>query len=82
MYYFQPVFASFDDLTVRKSDTLPNLACSDEDMAQNFVEKIEKFNSGFAVHCEISKSNVVSNVPVFNDFEPVSESLVLKLRPV
>ena len=55
-------------------------------MAQNFsdyfVEKIEKITSGFAVDCGISESNVVSNVPVFNDFEPVSESWVLKLRPV
>ena len=40
------LFASCDDLTVRKSNTLPNLACSNEDMAQNFsyyfAEKIEK----------------------------------------
>ena len=80
------LFASFDDLTVRRSDTLPNLACSDEEMAQNFsdyfVEKIEKITSGIAVDCEISESNVVSNVPVFNDFEPVSEISVLKLGPV
>ena len=40
------LFASCDDLTVRKSDTLPNLACNKENMAQSlsdyFAEKIEK----------------------------------------
>ena len=40
------LFVSCNELTVRKSNTLPNLACSDEYMAQKFsdyfAEKIEK----------------------------------------